>query len=154
MKFKLFIVCLFFTGCTPKLYVVGTNATYSSAVAYKALKNEFHHTGIEESRAVIFNKNMEVLTTVLAGVGTRDKVTGNFASVLSTAKSLGGTFIVVAHNHPSGNVLPSDADKRNFRWVCTKGKEYGMEVIDSLIITSDDYLSLRDFGVFKHLSWY
>jgi len=53
--------------------------------------------------------------------------------------------IVIAHNHPSGNVYPSDQDvemTRNFRAV---GDRLGIEVVDSYVIGAGGYTSVMDF---------
>ncbi len=56
--------------------------------------------------------------------------------------------ILVAHNHPSGDAEPSEDDIRITKRLYEAGKIMGIELIDHIIITKDDYCSLKDKNVF------
>lgn len=51
--------------------------------------------------------------------------------------------IIVAHNHPSGNSEPSDADMEVTKQLVQAGKILGIEVLDHIIVTQKDYLSFK-----------
>jgi DNA repair protein RadC len=55
--------------------------------------------------------------------------------------------VILIHNHPSGNLKPSEADRR----ITNKMKEYGqvtdIPLLDHLIVTNEDYLSFADEGL-------
>lgn len=53
--------------------------------------------------------------------------------------------VMIAHNHPSGNSEPSEADLRFTRRIVDAGEMLGIEVIDHIIV-GDDVISLRDEG--------
>ncbi|MEO1589240.1 MAG: JAB domain-containing protein [Bacteroidota bacterium] len=55
--------------------------------------------------------------------------------------------IVVAHNHPSGNFHPSDADLKITRKLVKAGKMLDIRVMDHLIISHKGYYSFADEGV-------
>ena len=55
--------------------------------------------------------------------------------------------IILAHNHPSGDASPSREDIELTRRLTTAGEIMGVEVLDHIIITSDDYLSLKEGGL-------
>ena len=55
--------------------------------------------------------------------------------------------IIVAHNHPSGDISPSEEDIRITRRLVDAGKIMGIELIDHLIITSTNFKSLKDSGL-------
>lgn len=57
--------------------------------------------------------------------------------------------LVLAHNHPSGNVLPSKQDMRLTRRIQECGEMMGIEVLDHLIIGSKQYFSLREEGLME-----
>lgn len=151
------IIALLFSfgGCMPKPYVV-KGGTYHPRMAYNVLKDEFHFKArLEEARVVVFDKDLNVVGSYLTNVGTRVKVHVDLAKTFETAKQMGGTYVVLAHNHPDmfgmwKGLDPSDADIKCARRAVEVGKEYGIEVLDSLVVTDDDYLSLRELGwVFK-----
>lgn len=54
--------------------------------------------------------------------------------------------IIVCHNHPSGNTVPSTADIKFSKNLKTAAKILEIEFLDSLIITKDGYTSLMDNG--------
>ena len=57
--------------------------------------------------------------------------------------------LVLAHNHPSGNVQPSESDIRLTRKLKEAGDALDIQVLDHLIITSDEYYSFADEGLIR-----
>ncbi|MCB9251692.1 MAG: DNA repair protein RadC [Flavobacteriales bacterium] len=57
------------------------------------------------------------------------------------------TSIILAHNHPSGNLSPSEADKNLTRKVKNAGEIMDIPVRDHLIISSNGYFSFADEGL-------
>lgn len=55
--------------------------------------------------------------------------------------------IIVAHNHPSGNIIPSMEDKRITQKLRRCGSDLELPLLDHLIITSDNYFSFADEGI-------
>lgn len=55
--------------------------------------------------------------------------------------------VVIVHNHPSGGeAVASGADLQLTRRLCKAGDVLGVEVLDHLILSGDDFVSLRDSG--------
>jgi DNA repair protein RadC len=54
--------------------------------------------------------------------------------------------IIVAHNHPSGDITPSEEDIRITRRLKDAGKILGIELLDHLILTKDKICSLKEKG--------
>ena len=55
--------------------------------------------------------------------------------------------LILAHNHPSGNLTPSEADKSLTRKLKDGGRLLDIAVLDHLIITPRNYLSFADGGL-------
>jgi len=55
--------------------------------------------------------------------------------------------IIVAHNHPSGDVEPSAEDRAVTKRLAECGKVLGVRLIDSLVLTDTGWCSLREEGV-------
>jgi DNA repair protein RadC len=55
--------------------------------------------------------------------------------------------IIVTHNHPSGDVSPSEEDIRISRRLKDAGKILGIELLDHVIITPNKFCSLKDKGL-------
>lgn len=62
------------------------------------------------------------------------------------ALTVRATGVILAHNHPSGNLLPSDADKRLTSKAVEAGRIMDIAVLDHLVISPSDYLSFADEG--------
>ena len=56
--------------------------------------------------------------------------------------------IIIAHNHPSGNLEPSDQDMKMTKRLIEAGKILGIEVIDHIIVTKESVLSLKEQAFF------
>jgi len=68
--------------------------------------------------------------------------------IFKKALALSGvTQIVLAHNHPSGNLTPSEADKRLTQKVHEGGKLLDLKLLDHLIIASNQFYSFSDNGL-------
>ena len=52
--------------------------------------------------------------------------------------------VIISHNHPSGNINPSEADKRITLKIRDGLQLFDIKLLDSLIITPDNYYSLAD----------
>lgn len=54
--------------------------------------------------------------------------------------------VMIAHNHPSGNTEPSEADLNFTRRIVEAGEIIGIECIDHIIVGRDEFLSMREHG--------
>ena len=55
--------------------------------------------------------------------------------------------IVLAHNHPSGDVSPSQDDIDLTRRLIKAGEIIGIDILDHIIIASADFMSLKERGL-------
>lgn len=58
------------------------------------------------------------------------------------------TAIILSHNHPSGKLLASDADRDITKKLKFAGEQLDIKVLDHIIITEKGYLSFQDEGIF------
>jgi DNA repair protein RadC len=56
----------------------------------------------------------------------------------------GSASIIVAHNHPSGEVEPSDEDTKTTKLLFEAGTILGISLLDHVIFTNDKFYSFRD----------
>lgn len=52
--------------------------------------------------------------------------------------------VIIAHNHPSGDALPSNDDLKITKRLVEAGKIMGIEIMDHIIVTKSSYLSFRE----------
>jgi DNA repair protein RadC len=55
--------------------------------------------------------------------------------------------IILVHNHPSGNLKPSEQDKRLTERMVKIGRELDLPVLDHVIFTDHGYFSFADDGI-------
>ena len=55
--------------------------------------------------------------------------------------------VIVAHNHPSGDPTPSDDDIATTKRLIEAGKILGISVVDHIIVTQNNFVSLRNKGI-------
>ena len=64
------------------------------------------------------------------------------AAIISNACSL-----IIAHNHPSGNLKPSESDAQITKKLKTIGDFHNIKILDHVIVTKNDYFSFADEGL-------
>ncbi|MBD0830712.1 RadC family protein [Aestuariibaculum sediminum] len=67
--------------------------------------------------------------------------------VLKNALEVGATSLILSHNHPSGTLKPSEADKQITNKLKTAAQSIDIKVLDHLIITENAYFSFADEGI-------
>ena len=67
--------------------------------------------------------------------------------VLKSALEVGSTSLILCHNHPSGTLKPSQADKDITQKLKTAAQSLDIKVLDHLIITEKTYFSFADDGI-------
>jgi len=67
--------------------------------------------------------------------------------IFKSALESGAVGILLCHNHPSGNLKPSEVDIEITKKVKTAGKSLDINVLDHLIITQNGYYSFADEGI-------
>ena len=67
--------------------------------------------------------------------------------IFSAALKATASSVIICHNHPSGNLKPSQADIRLTQKLVKAGEILELSVLDHLIITKEGYYSLADEGL-------
>ena len=77
-------------------------------------------------------------------------ITGTVADprlIYSAALKVNAVSLILCHNHPSGSLKPSNADRDLTGKIKNAGSYFDMNVFDHLIITSETYFSFNDEGL-------
>ena len=67
--------------------------------------------------------------------------------VFKNAIEIGAVSIILIHNHPSGALQPSEADKQITRKLKLAGESLDIKILDHLIVTENNYFSFADEGI-------
>jgi DNA repair protein RadC len=95
--------------------------------------------------------NHRILYIELVSLGSVKATQVEPMNVYRVAVLKGAINVIMIHNHPSGELKPSDADKDITDRLIQVGKILGMTVIDHLIITNHSYMSFADYGLLAEL---
>ncbi|WP_334328890.1 RadC family protein [Companilactobacillus sp. HBUAS59699] len=97
----------------------------------------------EKLVAVYLDNGYHVIAEKIIFIGTTDAATVHPRDILREALYISATQVVIAHNHPSGRLYPSENDK-NFSLRLLKCCQLmGINLIDHLIVTKNAYSSLK-----------
>lgn len=80
-------------------------------------------------------------------LGGIDSTIADIRIILSVALKTLSTSIILTHNHPSGNLKPSEADKKLTAKIKIAGSSMDISVLDHVIITKEGYYSFADDGL-------
>ncbi len=98
----------------------------------------------EDLFVIHYSRNGRFIKESIYKANLESKISINVNTIIRECISLDTKKIVMVHNHPSGNVLPSEADIRGTEIFEAKLKEFGITLIDHLIVTEKAYYSIRN----------
>jgi DNA repair protein RadC len=123
----------------------------SSRDAYEIFKRVFNADTFDWCEEVIMlcvNNSNKVVGFHKVSSGGMTGTVIDVRMIFTTALKSLATGIIIAHNHPSGTLIPSDADKAITKKIKEAGKFLDINVLDHLIITDENYFSFQDEGIF------
>jgi DNA repair protein RadC len=101
----------------------------------------------EEFWVLYLNRRNKVIDKQKLSQGGMTGTVIDVRLVLKSALEKHATSLIFCHNHPSGNLEPSDADKRITRQLKEAAALMDMPVIDHLIVTQSGFFSFADEGL-------
>ncbi|MEA1876827.1 MAG: JAB domain-containing protein [Bacteroidota bacterium] len=111
-----------------------------SSIQKYAYKTQEHFLSIS------LNGNHEVIDTIVVSVGLVNRTLVHPREIFRQAIFNNASAIIIAHNHPSGNMQPSAEDVQITKRIFEAGKIVGIEVLDHIIITNKGYYSFLEDG--------
>ena len=101
----------------------------------------------EEFYMLVLNRANKVLGYYLISQGGTAGTVVDPKLIFSVALKCHASAIILAHNHPSGNTKPSEADLKLTKNLVAGGKLLEISVLDHLILTSENFFSFADEGL-------
>ncbi len=89
------------------------------------------------------NSNKVIHKAQLSKGGITSTIVDN-RIIFKTAFEFNATAIILCHNHPSGKLEPSDADKRVTKNIKLAGEQIDVKVLDHIIVTENSFYSFAD----------
>jgi len=100
-------------------------------------------------KILLLDKGNHVSEVIDIDVGTVDRVNPSVRDILLTALKYQTPAMILAHNHPSGNIAPSDADKRLTKDLVQVALAMELRIFDHVIIGENSYFSFADDGLIE-----
>jgi DNA repair protein RadC len=122
-----------------------------SKKVYEVLKTVYDYNKIEHKEsfyAMYLNRANKILAVILISEGGTSACLVDVKLIFQAALKLNASGIILSHNHPSGQLQPSNADIQITNKVKEAAKLLEMQVIEHIIVTPEDnsYYSFSDNG--------
>jgi len=118
-----------------------------SREAFEIFKSLMGDLPYEEFWILLLNRNNLYIDKLLVSQGGLTGTIIDVRIILRMALEHSACSIILCHNHPSGNLDPSEADKDITKKISEAGKQMDIPVLDHLIIGNDSYFSFADKGM-------
>jgi DNA repair protein RadC len=102
-------------------------------------KREQEHFGV-----VVLNSSNMILKVQVVSIGLVNRTLVHPREVFRPTLSSNGSAVVVFHNHPSGNLMPSGEDLEVTDRLKEAGELLGIQLMDHLILGRGGYRSMRE----------
>ena len=118
-----------------------------SADIYNVFQPLLCDADCEEFWVLLLNRAMKVIDKVRVSTGGIDATFADVRTILREALMQRATQIAVAHNHPSGNTRPSQADRQLTERIRKAAETMDIRLGDHLIVCEEGYYSFADEGL-------
>ncbi|MDM1067351.1 JAB domain-containing protein [Myroides odoratimimus] len=102
---------------------------------------------LEQFKVLMLSNNNKVLGVLEASSGGITGTIVDLRIIFSALLKANATAFIIVHNHPSGKLAPSDADRQITRKIKEASKILDITLLDHLIITQESYYSFADEGI-------
>lgn len=122
----------------------------SSHDAYQVLKQSWDEGRlelVEQFKVMLTNRANKVLGIFEVSTGGIAGTVADPKLIFVAALKSGATGVLLCHNHPSGNLTPSQADIELTKKIKEGGKLLEIQLLDHIILTSESYYSFTDEGL-------
>lgn len=100
----------------------------------------------EQFKILLLNQSNKVLGIYEVSSGGISGTVVDIRLIFAAALKANAVSLIMVHNHPSGQIKPSEADKQITRKVREAGSILEIKLLDHLIITPETYYSFADEG--------
>lgn len=111
---------------------------------YQLMCSRLRDLAHEEFFVIFLKTNMEVIEIKQLSMGGMSGTIVDGKVLFRLALETKAHSMILCHNHPSGNKYPSDQDISITKKMIEFGKMIDLNVLDHVIFTDNDYLSLRE----------
>jgi len=108
--------------------------------------NELKHELTEQVRVITTDTQGNLIKNEIVALGKNNSVGLEPKEVFKTAVAYSAAHVIIVHNHPGGNPMPSDEDISYTKGLEIIARSLGVVLMDHVIISDEGYISLRNDG--------
>ena len=113
----------------------------------KFLRNKIGYEDVEKFYVIYLSSSNEVIAFEESSSGTLDRSSIYPREIYKRVIMENAKSIIIAHNHPSGNISPSKCDIDITNEIAKGLKNFGALLLEHIIITRDSYFSFLEEGL-------
>jgi len=111
---------------------------------FKPLLSDLDH---EEFWVVFLNRSNRILNHIRISSGGISGTVTDVKMIMKKAVEHLASGIIICHNHPSGNLQPSESDVKITQKIKEAGNIFDIHLLDHIIVSEKDYYSFADNGI-------
>jgi DNA repair protein RadC len=114
---------------------------------YQYFVDELQNKTKEYFYALFLDTKNRILKEELVSIGTLNESLIHPRELFNSAVQASCNSVIIVHNHPSGDCVPSENDKEVTKVLVEAGEIMGIKVLDHIIIGKEGFMSLKETGV-------
>lgn len=119
----------------------------NSKIAFEYFYAHLSDLNHEQFWIMLLNNANKVIKLEKIGIGGLSGTTADPKKIFKSALENNAASIMLCHNHPSGNIIPSEADKRITNTIVKAAHFLEIKILDHIIVGNDIYFSFADEGI-------
>jgi DNA repair protein RadC len=119
----------------------------SSKDAFHTLLPYYEDLGHEEFHVILLSRSNKIISIDLISKGGFNSTVADGKLIFKRALEKGASGVILTHNHPSGNLRPSESDIELTRKMKSFGSFIELPVLDHIIVADRNYFSFADHGM-------
>ncbi|MCD4654748.1 DNA repair protein RadC [bacterium] len=130
-------------------YLIKDSVKVSGAQDIVPLLTDIAHKKQEHFVCFSLNGAHEVIEKRIVTIGLVDRSQVHPREVYADVISDRAAAVIFAHNHPSGDLKPSNSDLKIHEQLTEAGKILGIKILDHLIVSKKGYFSFQEVGLIE-----
>lgn len=102
---------------------------------------------VEQFKVLYLNRSNRVLALNITSTGGLTGTVADPRFIFATALKLNATSVILSHNHPGGNLKPSEQDKLITEKIRQAGRLLDINVLDHIILSTEGFYSFAEEGL-------
>jgi DNA repair protein RadC len=127
--------------------IVNKNTITQSEDVFEIMQAIIGDSNVEKFWTIYLNKANKILRKEEISSGTITQTPVEISIIMKHAILNSATSMILCHNHPSGNVTPSEQDLSLTENIKNAAKYFNIRVLDHIIISSETFYSFADEGI-------